>query len=239
MLDDCETLTLGTDRYEWATSNGVQLIDEYDSISSQILPLHSLSPADLRRRIRLLEDTNKDGRDHCILTIAGGKRTYGGAKWRDPVGESFEGLIEGIAHLLPDMKLPIYLHDASYLQMDWEWMKAYIEAAEAGRCEFGVSSRLRERDLTFLLDLQWLTRVSSRRWPASLSLRGSFPSSPSSNSRLPPTERQVEQPSAHLRSRFTLPTRSSRTGESCPTSGAFLRPRSQEQHGVLRKPIYR
>lgn len=123
-------------RYEWAVDNNIQLIDEYDHIYHHIEPFHSLPIAELHHRITRLSDPQGEGQDHEILTLRDGKRTYSGAKWRTPVGESFDGLLEGIAHLLPDMVVPLYLHDASHTQMDYEWMQAYRKSAKEGKSEF-------------------------------------------------------------------------------------------------------
>lgn len=116
--------------------------DEYDQIFHHIEPFHSLPPSEIRHRISLLSDPSTEvGRDHEILTLRNGKRTYSGAQWRTPVGESFDSLLEGIADLLPDMIVPLYLHDASLTQMDWEWMTAYRSAAREGKSEFSPLER--------------------------------------------------------------------------------------------------
>ncbi|BGP43474.1 hypothetical protein JCM10449v2_007509 [Rhodotorula kratochvilovae] len=119
--------------YRWARDHDVQLIDEFDPTFFHVEPYFSLKPSELRRRIRSLEDPENDGRDHAIMTIRGGRYERSGAKWRDPVPEGFEELIADFVHHLPDMVIPIYLHDASHVQVDHEAMQQYKLAARQGR----------------------------------------------------------------------------------------------------------
>ncbi|GAA5833820.1 hypothetical protein JCM11251_005974 [Rhodosporidiobolus azoricus] len=126
----------------WANENKVQLLDEYDSIFSQIEPFLSLRPSEVRRRLTHLEQTPKtDGRDHTLLHIhrGGRKITHSGASWRPAVSEGFESLVKGIAHMLPDLEggepitVATYLHDASHTQIGWDAMEGYRKAAGEGR----------------------------------------------------------------------------------------------------------
>jgi hypothetical protein len=64
-----------------------------------------------------------------------GHTKYTGSRWREPVGDSFQSLLEDISHLIPDVVAPLYQHDASFIQMDYEVKQAYIEAAEKGLCK--------------------------------------------------------------------------------------------------------
>ncbi|GAA6036975.1 hypothetical protein JCM8097_005487 [Rhodosporidiobolus ruineniae] len=118
----------------WAKSNKVQLLDEYDSINQHIEPFLALRPSELRRRLKVLEDSpNGEGRDHTLLHLKKGKVSTTGASWRPPVPEGFEYLLKDIMHMLPDMTVALYLHDASHTQVDALAMEGYRKAAKEGR----------------------------------------------------------------------------------------------------------
>ncbi|GAA5998833.1 uncharacterized protein JCM10292_005732 [Rhodotorula paludigena] len=119
--------------YRWAREHDVQLIDEFDSTFSQVEPYFSVRPSQLRERVARLEDSEGEGRDHAIVFIENGKLRRSGARWRDPVPEGFEVLLKDIAHMLPDMVVPLYLHDASFTQIDWDAMQEYKNAAREHR----------------------------------------------------------------------------------------------------------
>lgn len=121
--------------FEWAKSNHVQLLDEYDAIDESIRPYLALPPGEIRRRIEMLEDMDGIGKDFLVMTLFRGERTYDGATWRDDVGLAFDELLDDIAEMLPDLPVPLYLHDASFTHLDYDTMQAYIKAANAGRCE--------------------------------------------------------------------------------------------------------
>lgn len=124
----------GYDRwYNWAVENDVQLIDEFDVIMDQTEPFWALPPSVLLERIALYEDPEGFGRDHTVVTIKDGKFTKTGGNWRDPVPGGFVLLMESVAKLLPNVKMPLYLHDASSVTLDWEAMDGYRKAAREGR----------------------------------------------------------------------------------------------------------
>lgn len=129
--------------YEWARANEIPLIDEYDMISQQITPYLALRPSEVRRRIEQLDDPRgATSQDHTILRLFRGRSHYTGSKWREPVSESFESLIEDIVDLIPDVVVPLYQHDASFIQMDYEVKQAYIETAENGECELACCAQV-------------------------------------------------------------------------------------------------
>ncbi|GAA5960086.1 hypothetical protein JCM21900_003431 [Sporobolomyces salmonicolor] len=118
--------------YYWAKENNVPLLDEYDSIANQVHPFLSLRPSELRRRVQAF-DHDRPGGAHTVLHLENGKHAWSGAAWRPAVRESFDELLEGIAHMLPDMSIPFYLHDAAFVQIDSEAMEGYRLAAREGR----------------------------------------------------------------------------------------------------------
>ncbi|KWU45488.1 hypothetical protein RHOSPDRAFT_25094 [Rhodotorula sp. JG-1b] len=123
----------GFDRwYTWATEHDVQLIDEFDTLSDQIEPFFSLPPSLLRERVAFYEDTEGPGRDHSVVTIKNGELSAP-PSWRDPVPDGFILLMESLGPLLPNVSLPLYLHDASSVTLDSEAMDGYRQAAREDR----------------------------------------------------------------------------------------------------------
>ncbi|GAA5868829.1 hypothetical protein JCM8547_002841 [Rhodosporidiobolus lusitaniae] len=119
----------------WAKQNKVQLLDEYDSIMDHIEPFLARRPSEIRRHLQILEDTpDGEGRDHTILHLEKGKVIKrSGGSWRPAVPDGFEFLLEGISHMLPDMVVALFLHDASHTQISYAGMQEYRKAAREGR----------------------------------------------------------------------------------------------------------
>ncbi|KAK4700780.1 hypothetical protein P7C70_g5464, partial [Phenoliferia sp. Uapishka_3] len=116
--------------FDFARRNNVQLVDEFDSINHDIAPFFSLPPAELRKRIALLEKTSEN---HSFLRIRQGKLLpWTGAKWRDILCDFFVSEIEEFVRLLPDLDIPLYLHDGPFHFIDAEAKQGYLAAAEAG-----------------------------------------------------------------------------------------------------------
>ncbi|GAA5985450.1 hypothetical protein JCM10908_006979 [Rhodotorula pacifica] len=118
--------------YTWAKENDVQLIDEFDTLSDQIEPFFALPPSTINERIALYEDKNAFGQDHAVVTIKNGELNAA-PSWRDPVPDGFILLMESLGSLLPDVRIPLYLHDASSVTLDQEAMQGYRQAAREGR----------------------------------------------------------------------------------------------------------
>ena len=116
--------------YEWAIVNGVQLIDEYDSITDMISPFLSLSPAELEARIKGMSDEHGS---HAILEVRDGvQQPWRGATWRKPVLDDWDDYVVNIARMLPNITLPIHLHDGPALYLSWEDRQAHNDAAAHG-----------------------------------------------------------------------------------------------------------
>lgn len=118
--------------YEWATEHDVQLIDEFDTLADQIEPFYALRPSLLHERIAFYEDDRPRGHDHSVVTIQDGLMTVSGGNWRPPVPDGFILLMKSLGSLLPNVKVPLYLHDASSITLDAEAMEGYRRAARLG-----------------------------------------------------------------------------------------------------------
>jgi len=94
--------------YEFATRNGVILIDEFDTITQSLLPYWSLKPSTIRSRIRDAlgyEDNALIGvliRDGSIVKVEGGP------EWQQ---QATAGMMESFVQYLPDMDLGFNIHD--------------------------------------------------------------------------------------------------------------------------------
>ncbi|GAA6026626.1 hypothetical protein JCM8202_001489 [Rhodotorula sphaerocarpa] len=118
--------------YDYAKEHDVQMLDEYDSLYEQIEPLLALRPSTLRDRLKIYDDKEGRGRDHGVITIKNGVITVGEG-WRPAVTEGFAELMQPVAHLIPDVVVPLFLHDSASIGMDWESMQGYRRAARENR----------------------------------------------------------------------------------------------------------
>ncbi|KAI4619285.1 uncharacterized protein J4E87_007535 [Alternaria ethzedia] len=94
--------------YEFATRNGVVMIDEYDMINEMLLPFWALKPSTIRSRI-----ANALGHeDSSMLAIAirhGAVENFqGGDEWQQ---QATIGMMKQFVQYLPDMDLGFNLHD--------------------------------------------------------------------------------------------------------------------------------
>lgn len=121
-------------RYDYATSNDVRLIDEYDNLSANIEPYFALPSAELRSRVKNLQNVSEN---HAFLSIKGGRQDlpWTGAKWRGVLCELFSETIADFVTHLPDLDFAIFLHDGPGSFLDAEAMSGYVEAAKKKRCK--------------------------------------------------------------------------------------------------------
>lgn len=118
--------------YRWAKEHNVQLIDEFDLINRQIEPFLALRPSTLRQRIAENEDLNSWGANYGMIYIGDGELEIAGAKWRPPVPEGFVELMKPLAHLLPNVTVPLHLHDGAASAQSYTALEAYRQAAREG-----------------------------------------------------------------------------------------------------------
>ncbi|GAA5985617.1 hypothetical protein JCM10908_007044 [Rhodotorula pacifica] len=119
--------------YRWAKEHKVQLIDEFDTISNHIEPFLAVRPSVLRKRIAEHEDVQGWGTNYGMIYIGDGRLEIGGATWRPPVTEGFVDLMEPLAHLLPNVTVPLHLHDGAGSALTYSAAQGYRRAAREGR----------------------------------------------------------------------------------------------------------
>lgn len=96
--------------YDFAVRNGVQLVDEYDSVWERIKVFASLPPSVLRERSEMLQRDEGFWMWDKTFTIAvreGGRKVTkeGPMKDKGPRAELMLRLLDGIAKFLPDLNI--------------------------------------------------------------------------------------------------------------------------------------
>ncbi|MCJ1439910.1 MAG: capsule-associated protein CAP1 [Stictis urceolatum] len=93
--------------YEFASSKGVQLIDEYDTIYDSLLPFWGLEPATIRARVK-----ESIGFDNAMMAISirDGKivKIMDASEWQQ---KATKGMMADFVQYLPDMDLAFNIHD--------------------------------------------------------------------------------------------------------------------------------
>ena len=112
--------------YEFATSKGVELIDEYDTIYHSLLPFWALKPSVIRGRAR-----EALGFDNALLgvIIRDGQviSAFGGTEWQQ---KSTVGMVADFVKYLPDMDLPFNIHDEPRVVVPHDDLSRLVAAAK-------------------------------------------------------------------------------------------------------------
>lgn len=112
--------------YEFATRNGVVLIDEFDTIMQSMLPFWSLKPATIRSRIRNALG-NEDTALIAILIRDGSVvKSEGDPEWQR---EATVGMMEKFVQYLPDMDLGFNIHDEPRVVVPNDHLSAMVAKA--------------------------------------------------------------------------------------------------------------
>ncbi|RVX67744.1 hypothetical protein B0A52_07867 [Exophiala mesophila] len=94
--------------YEFAVSNNVRLIDEYDTINELLLPMWAFSPFAIRQKVKKAFG----GNDHVLQISIRGDNVAGyynkGTNWRLKI---IRNTIQIFAEWLPDMDMVFNMHD--------------------------------------------------------------------------------------------------------------------------------
>jgi hypothetical protein len=113
--------------FEFATRNGVVLIDEFDTVTQSLLPFWALKPSTIRARIAKAlghEDTALIGmtiRDGAIVKIEGGP------DWQR---QATTGMIKDFVQYLPDMDLGFNIHDEPRVVVPNDHLSAMVARAQ-------------------------------------------------------------------------------------------------------------
>lgn len=112
--------------YEFATSKGVQLIDEFDTIHELLTPFWGLKPATIRARA-----AEALGWDNALLgvQIRNGEITHiqGGGDWQR---DSTESMIRPFLAHLPSMDLAFNIHDEPRVVVPHDDMERLVATAK-------------------------------------------------------------------------------------------------------------
>ena len=113
--------------FEFATRNGVVLIDEFDTVTQSLLPFWALKPSTIRTRIAKAlghEDTALIG-----MTIRDGSvvKSEGGPDWQK---EATTGMVKDFVQYLPDMDLGFNVHDEPRVVVPNDHLSAMVAKAQ-------------------------------------------------------------------------------------------------------------
>lgn len=112
--------------YEYATSKGVQLIDEFDLVHELMTPFWGLKPSTIRARA-----AEALGWDNALLgvQIRNGKVTHiqGGGDWQR---EATEGMMKPFLEHLPSMDLAFNIHDEPRVVVPHDDMARLVDVAK-------------------------------------------------------------------------------------------------------------
>jgi len=113
--------------YRFAHKNGVQLIDEYDTIYHSLLPFWGLKPATIRARVR--EALGYDDNALIGIMIRGGKVTHvqAGPEWQQ---QATIGMMQKFLRSLPDMDLAFNIHDESRVVVPHDELSRLVAIAK-------------------------------------------------------------------------------------------------------------
>lgn len=117
--------------YRWARENDVQLIDEFDMISKQIEVYLAIRPSVLRERLSAQRSGTGMGHNFGVVEARNG-RLSANDTWRPAVVGGFVDLMEPLAHLLPDVDVPLFLHDGPTTSHKFDILEAFRRAAKHG-----------------------------------------------------------------------------------------------------------
>ncbi|BGP39508.1 Protein O-glucosyltransferase 2 [Rhodotorula kratochvilovae] len=128
--------------FAFAQENGVQLLDEYDSIHSRLQPYAALRPEVLRERSSILQNTSQWGGEELwmhqhTVTISvedeGRKiEAKGPMRHANHRSDQVMSLLDGIAQFLPDLNITITGHDVPWIVISGEHKQMHVAAAEKG-----------------------------------------------------------------------------------------------------------
>lgn len=141
----------GRSSYSSLSDNNVPLPDEYDQISSDLLPFRALPPAELLKRIQLASGK----RDTYTIRVNSGSISTS-VTFSDADSDSGEGVIEGarmrvdgqveliksVVKDIPDLVAVYTVHDAAEGTISWNHRTELIDLVEDGECRSSLLTLL-------------------------------------------------------------------------------------------------
>ncbi|KAK5990145.1 Beta-1,2-xylosyltransferase 1-like protein [Cladobotryum mycophilum] len=112
--------------YEFAKSNGVQLVDEFDTIYDLITPFWGLQPKTIRSRVK-----EALGFDNGLVGVAIRNHevthTESGLEWQQ---NATKGMMEKFIKYLPDMDLAFNIHDEPRVMIPHDDLSRLVDKAK-------------------------------------------------------------------------------------------------------------
>ncbi|KDE09310.1 hypothetical protein MVLG_00627 [Microbotryum lychnidis-dioicae p1A1 Lamole] len=119
----------GFDRwYQFARENNVKLIDEFDQITTDILPFYALPPRVLNQRAMLLQNESWT----FTMQIKGGELDIMGAHAKNGRAKDQAGLMKRWASYVDEVNIMMSAHDGPSMIMDYTTKMKHLEAAKKG-----------------------------------------------------------------------------------------------------------
>lgn len=115
--------------FAFAQGNGVQLLDEYDTIETSLAPFRSLPLDVLQKRKETLESWDWT----YTISVKDGKITLKGAHKHNPRAIEQAALIEEVAKWLPDVDIVMSAQDGPSVVLDHNLKQAHLKATAEGR----------------------------------------------------------------------------------------------------------
>lgn len=131
---------LGYDRwFTWAREHGVQLLDEYDQIMSDFLPLEAIEPSDLRHRNAVVQFERTNTFVLAIDLVNKKVHTAGEWHWIRRATD-IKGFLDRFVHLLPGsqsgwLNMSFIVDDQPGVLVSHEHYERLVELANAGSSE--------------------------------------------------------------------------------------------------------
>ncbi|KAM3419781.1 hypothetical protein BST61_g3114 [Cercospora zeina] len=125
--------------YEFATSRGSSIIDNFDSIHRDLLPFHALTPAEIRERTWNLIASPWD--DAAGISVRSGKVTISPNVMPTHLWmlEGIVSMISKFADKLPDMDLALNLNDECRVSVPYERLERMRQTGARGNIPSNVS----------------------------------------------------------------------------------------------------
>ncbi|EGG10345.1 family 90 glycosyltransferase [Melampsora larici-populina 98AG31] len=139
--------------WNWSNDKNVKLLDEYDSINRSIEPFFALPASLFRQRVDdLTNSRTKWSNDTFVISIRSGHFTLSGFQAQNgPRPRELVNLLQDIVHLLPDVDLPISIHDIPNLP-ESEYNETYNQPGLRGWPNICPSDSRLRKELEGLAD---------------------------------------------------------------------------------------
>lgn len=112
--------------YEFATRNGVVLIDEYDTVTRSLLPYWAVKPSTIRARIKNALGHEDSALIGMMIRDGNVAKIEGGPEWQQ---QATTGMMKDFIQYLPDMDLGFNIHDEPRVVVPNDHLSAMVAKA--------------------------------------------------------------------------------------------------------------